>query len=402
MKAVISIFKQYFLSGIRDKISLFWSFLFPLIILSFISLIFGNMTGTGKIELKVSLINQDGQSQSGPMDFAGLIEQILTDQSEQEQSWITLTKTDSRKLDSEIEALKNKERNAVVLIPEGFSSQVYSKIYSKLFSFQQPNETQADPQIVIYKREFDQVSDIAVSILKGIINSVGENITIQAGLVEPENMAAIQNKYLEVEGESFHFASYLLPGILLMSIMTTGLFTVVDTLLTQRDKKILRRYFTAPVTTVKYFSGILLYVVLLSIIQVIIVTAFGYFFFDTRVNILSLPSLFYLGLSLAVLFSLGFLIASVVKNATSGMIMLNVILYPLMFLGGLYFPLEFLPRFLQIFVRINPVTYLINGLRDSLGLYPSFTAPALNVLVPLIWLAFSAAYSVKRFRWEAD
>ena len=80
-------------------------------------------------------------------------------------------------------------------------------------------------------------------------------------------------------------------------------------------------------------------------------------------------------LALVTLLALGLVISAVARTANAASALANGLLYPMMFLGGLYFPVGQLPYPIKLVVVVNPVTYLVNGLRHSLecSLHPRRT-----------------------------
>ena len=95
-----------------------------------------------------------------------------------------------------------------------------------------------------------------------------------------------------------------------------------------------------------------------------------------------------------------FLVLSVAKSPESAGAMTQGIIFPLMFLGGLFFPVMELPGVIRWVVLVNPVTYLINGLRDTLGVYPSPTSFYLNIGVPALWFIGGSIIAAGFFKWN--
>ena len=71
-----------------------------------------------------------------------------------------------------------------------------------------------------------------------------------------------------------------------------------------------------------------------------------------------------------------------------------------MFLSGLFFPVEFVPNFLQPVIAIIPLTYLVDAIRQiMIGTNPLFPM-ALDIGVLLAWLAVTLVVAVRFFKWE--
>jgi ABC-2 type transport system permease protein len=64
--------------------------------------------------------------------------------------------------------------------------------------------------------------------------------------------------------------------------------------------------------------------------------------------------------------SMGMLFGSAVKDPESAVAIANIIGFPMMFLSGSFFPIESFPMYLQVVAKVMPLTYLNDGLRDTM------------------------------------
>jgi ABC-2 type transport system permease protein len=84
-------------------------------------------------------------------------------------------------------------------------------------------------------------------------------------------------------------------------------------------------------------------------------------------NVILLPMAFIFMFLIALLFTaLGTAIASVLKDMQGFQLIMNFLLMPLFFLSGALFPFQGLPKVLSMILRINPLSYGVDGLRGSL------------------------------------
>jgi ABC-2 type transport system permease protein len=97
---------------------------------------------------------------------------------------------------------------------------------------------------------------------------------------------------------------------------------------------------------------------------------------------------------------IGFIIASVAKNAKVAPIMANVVFFPLMFLGGAAFPLAFLPPAIRKVARVLPSSYLVDGLGQIIVGGAGLGANLTNLAVLAITFVVALAIASKLFRWE--
>ena len=97
--------------------------------------------------------------------------------------------------------------------------------------------------------------------------------------------------------------------------------------------------------------------------------------------------------------SLGFVLASIVPTARFAQPIGAIVLYPMLFLSGLFFPIDGLPRALQLLASVLPTTHavaLLNGVWDGSG----WSAHWVNVVALLVLFAAYTALSSRVFRWE--
>jgi len=80
----------------------------------------------------------------------------------------------------------------------------------------------------------------------------------------------------------------------------------------------------------------------------------------------------------------------------------NVLNMPMMFLGGLFFPVGGLPLVLRVIVFVNPLTYLSDGLRMSLGVESGTFSLPLTVGVPLAWILVCVLVASRRLKWDVE
>ena len=116
-----------------------------------------------------------------------------------------------------------------------------------------------------------------------------------------------------------------------------------------------------------------------------------------RVNVFSFTAAVLLG-TFSIL-SLGFVLASLVPTARFAQPISAAVLYPMLFLSGLFFPVARLPRALEAFAYLLPSTHavaLLEGVWDGSG----WGAHWLNVAALLVLFAAYTAISTKVFRWE--
>jgi ABC-2 type transport system permease protein len=99
--------------------------------------------------------------------------------------------------------------------------------------------------------------------------------------------------------------------------------------------------------------------------------------------------------------SIGYLVASFARTEASGSAIVQVIQFPMMFLSGIFWPIEFAPDWLRPIVYAMPLTYLGDALRQTMLEGSSRLFPLwMNAAVLTGWLLVSLAIAFRYFRWE--
>ncbi|MGI6149305.1 MAG: ABC transporter permease [Limnochordia bacterium] len=374
MRQVRAVFRGLLLSSLRDKYTLFWDLVFPIILLVILVSIFGNLGETlSEVVFDVGLVTS-APSGRELVPIGAIVQEAFAEMAAAEPTWLNLYTESS--LADELEALARGERHAVVHV----------------------QGTEAEVHI----RSGRMMSEIAGDTLAQVLRSFNLGINERLGLLTAPTVRTV---YRDVDAAaavqgSFSFAAYMVPGIILMVFLSSGLGPMVQRLGIDRELGRLRRLFASPLSPGQYFGGVLLYILALSLVQVGLIYGAGALFFGVKLKLLSLEAVFFMVLSLTTLLSVGLVISALAKTANSASALSNALLYPMMFLGGLYFPVMQVPYPLRFLVLVNPVTYLVNGLRHTTGVLVSPTPHWANIVVPAVFAVVCTAIGLAKFNWD--
>jgi len=393
MKPEISFFRMFLFRLLRDKFAFFWTLIFPMFLLGMLVLFFGDLTeGQIPFEARIALVDEDRG------EISEIMVNVLKDIQGEEGSWLEFETYSDIELAKE--NLAGGRYHAIFIIPSGFSGDVMANVGGQFMG----QEELPVGKIEIINREGVQSSAIAATAMEQVVEAFQSELFLETGLMLPGDRVGLKTEIVQPEpGETatFNYVNYIVPGIILMAFIMAGLDELVTNLTSPRDKGILRHFFATPLKSRQYVLGLLFYILLISLFQLLIIYWFGRLVFSAQLNILSPLPLFFTVYSLLVLLGVGLLISALAKNADAAGTIGNIIFYPMMFLGGLYFPIEGMPFFIRIISEVNPVTYLVNGLRESLGVFPSSTSMEANIIIPGLWLIVGLFVGIKRFKWES-
>jgi len=385
------------ITALRERETLFWLVVFPLLLLSLFTLIFGRLGQEGEMNFTVALVNLDqGTARSGGLST--VVEDVFLSLSvapeEGKEPLFTVRRPAAgadaeRFIAQEAEAVRLGNLAALIVIPSGFEAEVRAGFAGG-----------AGALLRVYANEANAASGMAAEIVEQVMAGVNRKLLIQAGLYQAEHAVPTATAWVGRADAPVAYVDFLLPGIVLMAFFTGGLFTIPGTILFSRDMKILRRYWVTPLGVSQYLGGLSLGYLAMCVLQFVLLWVVGRFGFGATVQFAQPLVVVYLALSAATFLSFGFFVASLAKTAQSGMAIANIVNLPMMFLGGLFFPVGDLPLFLRVILFLNPLSYLAEGLRASLGAAQGILPVSLTFAVPLAWIALSTGVAARRLRWD--
>lgn len=358
-------FRKIFLANckelFRDKTALFWLFAFPLII----SLIYGVVfSGNTEPSYEVGIVLPGKENLLAQEIVAGI-------------SSIPVFEVTSGSKEEELAALKKGER-AVVL---------------SLLDFD-PGETGADKgiKVPIY---FDSGRSTIIYSLLPIIE--GFLIDLEFEIIGHDRMISLQPQ--PVQAKQLTNFEYMLPGLLAMALMQLGLFGSLH-LLELRETKILRGLSVTPLPREVLLASELLLRLLVALVQATLIILLGKLVFgvDMVGNLLAVAGVVIVGA--LVFISMGYLLISFARSIDSGNGIIQVTQFPMLILSGVFFPVEILPDYIQPIVRVIPLTYLGDALRQVMVGATSGNSMIFNLLVLGGWLIFNLVLTIKFWRWE--
>jgi ABC-2 type transport system permease protein len=190
-----------------------------------------------------------------------------------------------------------------------------------------------------------------------------------------------------------------IPGLTAMIIGITGLMATTMTMATYREKGILRRLRTTPVSPLVVMTAQVIVVFTMSCLGMLLLLAVGLLVYHVRFEGNAFGLLAGFCLSSLSFLSIGFTLAGILPTVRSSWVVAMVLLYPMMFLSGAFFTVTLLPAAIRTISAFMPLTYVVNLLHglwigDSWGMHLLDTGVLAGVL--LIGIIVSS----KTFRWE--
>ncbi len=213
-----------------------------------------------------------------------------------------------------------------------------------------------------------------------------------------EDAFAATQEAIEVVGS--RYIDWLVPGLLGMNIMSTGLWGVGFAIVQARTRKLLKRLVATPMSRAEYLASHVLSRLLFLALETTVIVGFAWLVFGVAVNggIAALAALALLG---ALSFGgLGLLIASRARTIEGVSGLMNLVMMPMWVLSGVFFASGNFPDVVQPFIQALPLTALIDALRGVMNEGASLASMWTELAILAGWGAVPFALALRLFRWQ--
>ena len=196
------------------------------------------------------------------------------------------------------------------------------------------------------------------------------------------------------------YIDWLIPGLLGMNIMGTGMWGIGFTLVAQRTRKLLKRLTATPMRRSHYLASLVAARLVLLAFEVAALIGFARLIFDVPLEG-SLAALAVVALLGAMAFGgIGLLTASRARTIEGVSGIMNVVMAPMWICSGVFFAASNFPDAMQPFIQALPLTALIDVLRAVMLDGRGLLAVGPELLVLAAWTAGSFGLALRIFRWR--
>ena len=347
----------------RNRQALFWTFFFPVLLMFLLGVVFGQ---SGSFTTKLAIVNED----HGPMAAA-----MVTAFRNVDALKVSALSSEPAALKS----LRNGDYAAVLVLPAGLEQRFGQGSSALPFYYDNSSLAQAGTVTMVTQQ---------------VVNGFAE----QASGAQPK----FELRSRGITSSGFNYISFLVPGVVAMALMTNGIYGVSGTFVAYRQRGVLRRLKATPMPLPSFIGSRVLVHLFLALIQAALVIAVGVVLF--HVHMAAGPTLARMAV-LALIGSgsfvaIGFFVAAISKNVEAAAALGQVIGTPMMFLSGIFFPMDNAPVWIQPVVKAMPLYYLANAMRDVMIKGFALWAVRWDITILLLVTAVFLVCSVRFFRWE--
>jgi ABC-2 type transport system permease protein len=196
------------------------------------------------------------------------------------------------------------------------------------------------------------------------------------------------------------YIDFLVPGLLAMNLMGSGIWGVGFAIVDARKKRLLKRLIATPMSRPQYLASFVLSRLTLLVIEVGLLLGFGALVFGVsfRGSLLTLAAVCVLS-SLAFT-SLGLLVSSRVQTMEGASGLMNLVMLPMWIFSGVFFSASRFPDAIQPFIQALPLTAVVDALRANILRGSGWQALGPEIAIILAWMIVSFILALRLFRWR--
>ena len=357
-------FKIVVRSYLRNPVALFFSLIFPIILIALFGLIF---SAVGNSPVTVPVLNLDHNSEASEQFLAALNNTSVVK--------VQLVDWNASNFAAE---LGQNDASVGLVIPSGFESSYLAHQPVNVTVYTDPEDASSSGTVL------------------GAVQGVSNAFNLHAA----NGTAIVGISQKEVGSQVYTYIDYLIPGLIGFSILTSPMFSMVDVAASYRKDGIFRELSLTPLTRAEWLTSHILWYTTLTFVTAGIMIGTGIELFGAHVNVtLGLVPFLVAGPLLFV--SLGMLAGSVAKTPESAALIGNIITFPMMFLSGTFFQVSMFPPALQSFARLLPLYYVIDGMNQVM-LFSNTTRALTDVVVVFGIAVVIFLLAVRFFQWRDE
>ncbi|WGM88796.1 MAG: ABC transporter permease [Candidatus Bathyarchaeum tardum] len=251
-----------------------------------------------------------------------------------------------------------------------------------------------------------QMSTMIQAVLSQVFEEMGtamaqQNVAEQLGINPDIALAVVKPYDVQVKGSiegEFSYFDFIAPGIMAMTVMMSVMTGLPAAISHERELGTLDGMMVAPINRLSVILGKTLAQMARGILQGVLILGLATMLFGVTVhgNILLVFALLLLGVFSFV--GLGVVLTSFAKDQETAVMMMTTIMFPMMFLSGVFFPIEQMPWFMQTISKFLPLTYVADSLRKVMVLGADIPALTSELSILIVFGIAMIAIAVPIFK----
>jgi ABC-2 type transport system permease protein len=348
----------------RDRLALFFTFLFPLIFL----FVFGALNHNNSVSFNVAVINRSDSAFAKQFVENAQKQKILKIDKEVTNFKIANQKMSRGEIDATIE-----------LTPD--------------FGVTKKGSSYPSGQAILH---YTQNNEQAARTLESVLQVQFQGINSK--LVETKTPFTVKTE--KTNTHSLSAFDYTFTGLLGFAILGAGIFGPMNYFPELKKMGILRRLHTTPLRVWQYFLSAMLGNAVSGMLSIALMLIVAIVVFNLSIvgNIFELT--LFVAFGIVVILGIGLALGGWAKNERQVAPLGNIIVFPMMFLTGTFFPRFLMPEWLQNITTFMPLTPVIDGARMILAEGKHLTDLGPQLAIMAVWMVIIYFIAFRVFRWE--
>jgi len=369
----------------RNRMGLVLLILMPIFMMTMVGFIYPSETSLNNVS--IALVNED----AGFGDYRLSSTFIMALNSINDNTGM-MTLTNASNLDDVREMIQTGDAEGGIIISNDFTSNIMSGKQGTI--------------TIVTDQSNPQMSAMIQAVLNQVFEQMGtalaqQNVAEQLG-IDPSNALAVVKPYNiqtegSVEGE-FSYFDFIAPGIMAMTVMMSVMTGLPAAISQEREVGTLDGMMVAPINRLSVILGKTFAQMARGILQGVLILVLAVMLFGVTIhgNILLVFALLLLGVFSFV--GLGVVLTSFAKDQETAVMMMTTIMFPMMFLSGVFFPVEQMPWFMQSISKFLPLTYVADALRKVMVLGADIPAITTELSILIVFGVVMTAIAVPLFK----
>lgn len=348
----------------RDRTALFFTFMFPLIFL----FVFGSFSKNSGTSFHVAVINQSDSS------FAKQYVHEL-----ESSKLFKIDKTDTT-LAQARDRISKSQIDGIIVLPHDFG-------------VTESGQSHPAGQIqLLYSQNAPSTGQTLTTVLDGTLKP------LNARYINLQQPFSVNGRALNEHNLTAF--DYTFTGMLGFAILGAGIFGPMNVFPELKKMGILRRLHTTPLRVWQYFLSVMVGNAVVGLMSLAVMLIVSVWAFNLHVVGNYLEMAIFLAYGIVVILGIGLALGGWAKNERQVAPLGNIIVFPLMFLSGVFFPRFLMPEWLQSVSNYLPLTPIIDGARLIITEGKSILDLGPQLAVMTVWLVIIYAIAFRVFRWE--
>jgi ABC-2 type transport system permease protein len=368
----------------RNRMGLVLLILMPIFMMTMVGFIYPSETSLNSVP--IALVNED----TGFGDYSLSSTFIMALDTINDNTGM-MKLTDASNLDNVRDLIQTGDAEGGIIISSDFTSNIMSGKQGTVTIVTDESNPQMSAMIqAVLGEVFEQMGTM---LAQQNVQGLGVDANTSLAVVKPYNVQTTG----AVEGE-FSYFDFIAPGIMAMTVMMSVMTGLPAAISQEREVGTLDGMMVAPINRLSVILGKTLAQMARGILQGVLILVLAVTLFGVTVhgNILLVFALLLLGVFSFV--GLGVVLTSFAKDQETAVMMMTTIMFPMMFLSGVFFPIEQMPWFMQSISKVLPLTYVADALRKVMVLGADIAALTTELSVLITFGVIMTAIAVPVFK----